>query len=1034
MNDKIKILLKNEIKIDKKKEEPVSENSQNKTDHNTLPIIKQPKKKKIMLSSKIKLQTNNKSNNIKLDEIIENEKIINNNQQISNSLKLISLIPKELNSDRKKTNDMNSNTLKTNKLKINHLNSNLLKNNELIMDQVKSNLFKTNEINFNEIKENIIHKKTKNVNEIKTNEINSNEINTNIINEIKTIELNSNETNSNEINVNEKNLNEINSNKINGDEINYNEIKTNDVKSKEINSIEIKINENNLKEIKRDEVKINDLNKIKNSNGIKKNEININEKDFNEIKTKNINLNEINSNENSNEINLNEINSNENSNEINLNEINSNENSNEIKINEINSNETSDVIKTNEINTNEATNEIKINEINTNEATNEIKKNEINTNEATNEIKINEINTIETSNEIKTNDLNTKKTSNDINSNLNPSIEELLLNDSLITEITYMHSPQHSFYFTSNNIIKLIDFSTHMPYIDDDEILTHKFPFNSCELLKSDAEYIYNKFFEDNLDNFDNINLSISITKKYKILIHFLEFLDNTNNNSNELLCGYFSKILISLLEKKGNLILNILFDEDYISQMIDLCTNLSICDCVKNILIMENEDEEIINKKTIILKKLFGKIYNIEYSDNICSGILNCLLYDEINEIFISLLLKNFDIIKDNIKIKGINKYIFEFLNYLTQTITDCFSKTKENTLLIDGKRRIELDNYVLEHYEIYLNYLNDICESILSNIEDTIKDKIDNKILKYLILNTIDILASYINCISFVENNNVYINNINSIIQENILLNMTQYIFSNPLYTLYHNSFVNFIQSISRINSKILLNEKFLFIFQDYLISEYQNSPSFLGHVIKIMDIIYQSNIINDKLPKDFRLLCDFIVKPIINIFNQKLLYEEEKKLNNSDSDIDKKLNIVSTPENYINIISLKEIVLRGLSDYNKELFKNKLVQSNESIGEEIDLDINDDSENDNLNIGNLNINELNLSDDEINDLDDSIGEIIRSTQKEIENIRKSQNKEKKEIKENNVIEKYNDNIFWSTPFNLDEKEMDDLINNIN
>ena len=46
MNDKIKILLKNEIKIDKKKEEPVSENSQNKTDHNTLPIIKQPKKKK----------------------------------------------------------------------------------------------------------------------------------------------------------------------------------------------------------------------------------------------------------------------------------------------------------------------------------------------------------------------------------------------------------------------------------------------------------------------------------------------------------------------------------------------------------------------------------------------------------------------------------------------------------------------------------------------------------------------------------------------------------------------------------------------------------------------------------------------------------------------------------------------------------------------------------------------------------------------------------------------------------------------------
>ena len=149
-----------------------------------------------------------------------------------------------------------------------------------------------------------------------------------------------------------------------------------------------------------------------------------------------------------------------------------------------------------------------------------------------------------------------------------------------------------------------------------------------------------------------------------------MDFLDNTNNNSNEILCGY----LLKIFKKKSNLILNILFDEDYISQMIDLCTNLSICDCVKNILIMENEDEEIINKKTIILKKLFRKIYIIEYSDYICYGILNYLLYDDTNEIFIYLLLKIFDFIKDNIKIKGINKYIFEILNYLTQTITDFY------------------------------------------------------------------------------------------------------------------------------------------------------------------------------------------------------------------------------------------------------------------------------------------------------------------------------------------------------------------------
>ena len=664
-----------------------------------------------------------------------------------------------------------------------------------------------------------------------------------------------------------------------------------------------------------------------------------------------------------------------------------------------------------------------------------------------NNIKIGEIieQKLSSSNSEITNSSSSIRKNEQLNEITNPtsnlSIEEILENESLINEITYMHSPQHSIYFTSNNIIKLIDFSTHMPYMTDDDVITHQFPFNACELLKSDTDYIYNKFFQENFDDI-NIDLSVSISKKYKVLIHFLDFLDNPNNNSNELLCGYFSKIFISLFEKKSLIIINILFEDDYISQMIDLCINLSICDCVKTILIMENESQDIINKKIIILKKLFGKIYNIEYSDNICSGILNCLIYDDINELFISLLLKNFEVIRDNIKIKGINKYIFEFLNYLTQTITDCFNKKNENPNTIYGKKRIELDNFVIEHYETYLNYLNDICENLISNIDDIMKEKLEKKVLNNLMLNSIDILTSYINCISFVENNTVYVTNINSIIKENIILYMAQYIFSNPLYTLYHNSFILFIESLTRINSQIILNEKFLLIFQDYLISEYEHSPSFLGHVVKIMDIIFQSNRISEKLPKEFKLLCEYIVKPIINIFEQKLCYEEEQKLNNSDGDIDRKLNIVSSPESYLSINSLKEIVLRGLSDYNKELFKHKLVKSTESIGEEIDLDLDDeDSENNNLNVGNINLNDLNYSDDEQNELDDSIGEIIKSTQKEIENIKrkkeKKEIKEIEEIKENKAIkdiENYNDNIFWSTPINLNEKEMDDLINNIN
>ena len=63
------------------------------------------------------------------------------------------------------------------------------------------------------------------------------------------------------------------------------------------------------------------------------------------------------------------------------------------------------------------------------------------------------------------------------------NIEELLLNEEKITEIIYTYDQRYKECFNEANILKLIDYSTHMPYISDDEIITHKYPFMPVNYL-----------------------------------------------------------------------------------------------------------------------------------------------------------------------------------------------------------------------------------------------------------------------------------------------------------------------------------------------------------------------------------------------------------------------------------------------------------------------------------------------------------------------------------------------------------------------
>ena len=67
----------------------------------------------------------------------------------------------------------------------------------------------------------------------------------------------------------------------------------------------------------------------------------------------------------------------------------------------------------------------------------------------------------------------------------------------------------------------------------------------------------------------------------------YLIFLNDSKNNSNCVLSGYFTKIFLSLLDKKNDEIINYIFRDEnlYIQQIIELCEHSSYCECIKYLL-----------------------------------------------------------------------------------------------------------------------------------------------------------------------------------------------------------------------------------------------------------------------------------------------------------------------------------------------------------------------------------------------------------------------------------------------------------------
>ena len=644
------------------------------------------------------------------------------------------------------------------------------------------------------------------------------------------------------------------------------------------------------------------------------------------------------------------------------------------------------------------------------------------------------------------------------------NIEELLLNEEQITEIIYTYDKRYKDCFNEANIIKLIDYSTHMPYISDDEIITHKYPFYSCELLKCDAPYIYEYFFNNE-----------------RIISYFFDFLNDAKNNSNCVLSGYFTKIFLSLLDKKSDEIINYIFNEEnlYIEQIIELCENSSYCECIKNILILQNNKHD--DKKLFIIKKLNQKIFrNEEYTNNICFEIYSSLL-EEGNLIFCNFFLRNFEKIYINFKHKSFNLELFFYYIHFVRVIKECFTREKENNVEFDQTIRKELNTYVINNKNIFLDFEISLIDSLTNFlfIQNSLEDNLENKTYKRSIVSYLDILEYIIFTVSIKDNDNkinkvnekkdfkYYIDKIHDIFTNNILLKITNIIFKYPLYNMLQISYINLFSTLSKINSPLINNDIIINKLIDYLINENSGKDILLSFLVQMLSLIYTSlqsqNLLTNKRLK---YIYECLVKTVMNIFDSKLLFNQKYGMDNlkndfnkinadeiENADLNKKEQSITdnknnnTENNNINTntnandsntkndnknsennnnYNFKDIVNKGIIDYITIIrfcSSSKNLNSADNISEEIDLDdFNEDDAEDNDNIGNNKNFTLTsfdeIDDDEENKSDnDTIADIFKKTAETIKSIKLRNKNNSKDIdnkeKVENIKDKENQNI---------------------
>ena len=331
-------------------------------------------------------------------------------------------------------------------------------------------------------------------------------------------------------------------------------------------------------------------------------------------------------------------------------------------------------------------------------------------------------------------------------SNENITIENILNYPTILDEFNSKNEELLK-YFQKDKIKILIDFIIKEPEEDNFE-KGHKFPFLCCEIFKSGNVEILNQFFVDE-NNKENEN--------FELLDYLLSFLPNKNEHKKELnniLSGYFSSVIESLLNYNPNSFLEYIYlkRKDVLNIMAH-CYDDSIMNLLSQLLFIENyyknNDK---NKLSETNKNEFNKIRNdilIDIFKNIKINMDN----EDLNSIycFITKFFSNtnIDLLKETFKKVITNRFAMKNLIYNTLYNTDLINYLDNDFIKVENKRKnfiiiIDIIIFLLKTIK-YLQLEMPSCNSIndkKANIKHTkISQEIFNILEKLIKVNFIKI-----------------------------------------------------------------------------------------------------------------------------------------------------------------------------------------------------------------------------------------------------------------------------------------------------
>lgn len=344
------------------------------------------------------------------------------------------------------------------------------------------------------------------------------------------------------------------------------------------------------------------------------------------------------------------------------------------------------------------------------------------------------------------------------------TLEDFLDEDDIVFNLK-LENKKLMKYFNREIIKKLIKYIT-IEYENDDLIYGHKYPFIAYNILYADIHlisdyFVYtekdyfekNKFklndnqnkeeeneetnciiIDDDIENEKEDNNIENIQKEnneinqynennFELLDYLLNFIMNDNANLNNVLSGYFSNIMMKLIDKYTNKILKYLYlkRKDILEKIMKHSNNKAISELAIKILKLKNlifnledekkEEEEIYNYRNILIQN-FIKDISIENKNN--DSDIKCSLLMELIEdkIILKLFIEN----------KEIYNQIFEILSFEINSndiyeISNCYSSII--TLLITIIEQIEINQISLpKNYNINRNNFSDNLFKILDKI----------------------------------------------------------------------------------------------------------------------------------------------------------------------------------------------------------------------------------------------------------------------------------------------------------------------------